>query len=58
MSVTSFARLGSANSYDNTLANLTTRQNNLANLQESLSSGKKITSPSDDPRVRRRPNVH
>jgi flagellar hook-associated protein 3 FlgL len=49
MSVTSFARLGSANSYDNTLANLTTRQNNLANLQESLSSGKKITSPSDDP---------
>ena len=49
MSVTSFSRLGSANSYDNTLANLTTRQNNLANLQESLSSGKKITSPSDDP---------
>jgi flagellar hook-associated protein 3 FlgL len=41
--------LGSANSYDNTLANLTTRQNNLANLQESLTSGKKITSPSDDP---------
>ena len=49
MSVTSFARLGSANAYDNTLSNLTKRQNNLANLQESLTSGKKITSPSDDP---------
>ena len=49
MSVTAFSRLGSANAYDNTLANLTTRQNNLANLQESLSSGKKITTPSDDP---------
>jgi flagellar hook-associated protein 3 FlgL len=49
MSVTSFSRLGTANAYDNTLGNLTTRQNNLANLQESLSSGKKITSPSDDP---------
>lgn len=49
MSVPSFARLGSANSYDNTLANLTSRQNSLANLQESLSSGKKVTTPSDDP---------
>ncbi len=49
MSVTAFSRLGTANAYDNTLANLTTRQNNLANLQESLSSGKKITTPSDDP---------
>jgi flagellar hook-associated protein 3 FlgL len=49
MSVTSFSRLGSANAYDNTVANLTTRQNKLSSLQESLSSGKKITSPSDDP---------
>jgi flagellar hook-associated protein 3 FlgL len=49
MSVTSFSRLGSANAYDNTVSNLTTRQNNLSNLQESLSSGKKITTPSDDP---------
>jgi flagellar hook-associated protein 3 FlgL len=49
MSVTAFSRLGTANAYDNTLSNLTTRQNKLANLQESLSSGKKITSPSDDP---------
>lgn len=49
MSVTAFSRLGTANAYDNTLSNLTTRQNNLANLQESLSSGKKVTTPSDDP---------
>jgi flagellar hook-associated protein 3 FlgL len=49
MSVTAFSRLGTANAYDNTLSNLTTRQNKLANLQESLSSGKKITTPSDDP---------
>ncbi len=49
MSVTSFSRLGTANAYDNTVANLQTRQNNLSNLQESLSSGKKINTPSDDP---------
>jgi flagellar hook-associated protein 3 FlgL len=49
MSVTAFSRLGTANAYDNTLSNLTTRQTNLANLQESLTSGKKITTPSDDP---------
>jgi flagellar hook-associated protein 3 FlgL len=49
MSVSSFARLGSANTYDNALRNLQTRQTSLANLQEQLTSGKKITSPSDDP---------
>jgi flagellar hook-associated protein 3 FlgL len=49
MSVTSFSRLGSANAYDNTVANLTTRQDNLSNLQQVLSSGKKINTPSDDP---------
>ena len=49
MSVSTFSRLGSANAYDNTIANLTTRQNNLSNLQQSLSSGKKINTPSDDP---------
>jgi len=49
MSVNSFSRLGTANAYDNTLVNLQNRQATLANLQESLSSGKKITSPSDDP---------
>jgi len=49
MSVTSFSRLGSANSYDNALRNLQNRQTSLSNLQENLTSGKKITSASDDP---------
>lgn len=49
MSVASFTRLGSANTYDNALRNLQTRQTSLANLQENLTSGKKITSASDDP---------
>jgi len=49
MSVASFARLGTSNSYDNTIANLQSRQNKLSTLQEQLTSGKKITSPSDDP---------
>ena len=49
MSVTAFTRLGSSNAYDNALRNLQNRQTNLANLQESLTSGKKITTPSDDP---------
>jgi flagellar hook-associated protein 3 FlgL len=49
MSVTSFSRLGSANAYDNALRNLQNRQTSLSNLQENLTSGKKITSASDDP---------
>ena len=49
MSVTSFSRLGTSNAYDNTVANLESRQNSLSNLQESLTSGKKINTPSDDP---------
>jgi flagellar hook-associated protein 3 FlgL len=49
MTVNTISRLGTANAYDSTVANLQTRQNTLANLQESLSSGKKINTPSDDP---------
>jgi flagellar hook-associated protein 3 FlgL len=49
MSVTAFSRLGSANTFDNALRNLQGRQTSLANLQENLTSGKKITTPSDDP---------
>lgn len=49
MTVTSFNRMGSANSYDSTIANLQTRQAALSNLQQSLSSGKKINTPADDP---------
>jgi flagellar hook-associated protein 3 FlgL len=42
-------RLGTANTYDNTLANLTSRQADLAGLQEKLSAGKKVVRASDDP---------
>ena len=49
MSVTTFTRLASANTYDNSLRNLQMRQTDLANLQENLTSGKRITSASDDP---------
>jgi len=49
MSVASFSRLGTSNTYDSTIANLQTRQNKLSTLQEQLTSGKKITTPSDDP---------
>lgn len=49
MSVTSFSRLATSNSFDNAQRNLMMRQTSLANLQENLTSGKKITSASDDP---------
>jgi flagellar hook-associated protein 3 FlgL len=42
-------RLGTANTYDNTLANLTSRQVGLADLQEKLSAGKRVVRASDDP---------
>ena len=42
-------RLATANTYDNTLANLTTRKTNLADLQEKLSAGKRVVRASDDP---------
>ena len=42
-------RLGTANTFDNTLANLTQRQTDLADLQEKLSAGKRVVRPSDDP---------
>lgn len=42
-------RLGTANTYDNTLANLTTRQADLADMQEKLSAGKRVVRASDDP---------
>jgi hypothetical protein len=49
MSITAFTRLSTANTYDNSLRNLQERQTNLANMQENLTSGKRITSASDDP---------
>ena len=42
-------RLGSANTYDNTVQNLYTRQSDLSSLQEKLTSGKNVNRPSDDP---------
>lgn len=47
--MTSTTRLGSANTYDNALRNLSARQSTLANLQENLTSGKKVVRASDDP---------
>jgi flagellar hook-associated protein 3 FlgL len=44
-----FVRVGSANAYDTALANIMNRQSSLANLQENLTSGKKVVRASDDP---------
>lgn len=49
MTTTSFSRIGSANTYDNALRNLSTRQSALSSLQENLTSGKKVVRASDDP---------
>ena len=46
---TSFSRLGSANTYDNSTRNITQRQSTLSGLQENLTSGKKVVRASDDP---------
>lgn len=46
---TTFNRLGSANTYDNALRNISNRQMALSNLQENLTSGKKVVRASDDP---------
>jgi flagellar hook-associated protein 3 FlgL len=49
MAATSFSRLGTANSYDNVLRNLQSRQTALSSLQENLTSGKRVVVASDDP---------
>ena len=49
MSTASFSRLGTANTYDNARGNLITRQTALSNLQEQLTSGKRVNTASDDP---------
>lgn len=43
------SRIGFANTFDNALRNLNTRQAALSNLQENLTSGKKVVRASDDP---------
>jgi flagellar hook-associated protein 3 FlgL len=47
--MSSFVRLGSANAYDTALTNIMNRQTSLANLQENLTSGKRVVRASDDP---------
>jgi flagellar hook-associated protein 3 FlgL len=49
MSVNSFSRVGSANTYDNAQRTLMARQSKLSNLQENLTSGKRVVKASDDP---------
>jgi flagellar hook-associated protein 3 FlgL len=49
MAGTSFSRLSTANTYDNALRNLQQKQTSLANLQENLTSGKRVVVASDDP---------
>jgi flagellar hook-associated protein 3 FlgL len=49
MSTPSFARLGSANAYDNALRNISQRQTALSGLQDNLTSGKRVVRASDDP---------
>ena len=45
----SFYRVSTANMYEGAIRNLGARQSNLVNLQESLTSGKRVVRASDDP---------
>ena len=49
MATLSTARLGSANTYDNAIRIVTARQAALSELQENLTSGKRVVRASDDP---------
>jgi flagellar hook-associated protein 3 FlgL len=49
MSASNLSRMGSANTYDLAIRNLSARQSELANLQENLTSGKRVVRASDDP---------
>lgn len=49
MSSPSFTRLGTATQYDSAVRNISARQSSLANLQENLTSGKRVLRASDDP---------
>ena len=44
-----FYRVGTANMYDSAMQNLSARQKSLVDLQENLTSGKRVVRPSDDP---------
>ncbi len=45
----SFTRIGSANTYDSAIRNISMRQSALSSLQENLTSGKRVVRASDDP---------
>ncbi|MGD9775070.1 flagellar hook-associated protein FlgL [Diaphorobacter sp.] len=45
----SFYRVSTANMYDASLRNVSARQKSLVDLQENLTSGKRVVRPSDDP---------
>ncbi|MBK1683853.1 flagellar hook-associated protein FlgL [Rhodoferax fermentans] len=47
--MSNFSRIGTANTYDSAVRNIAHRQSALANLQENLTSGKRVVRPSDDP---------
>lgn len=47
--MTNFYRVSTANMYDATLRNLNARQKSLVDLQENLTSGKRVVRASDDP---------
>ncbi|SFE20812.1 flagellar hook-associated protein FlgL [Paracidovorax konjaci] len=47
--MSTFYRTATANQYDNALRNLSQRQTALSNLQENLTSGKRVVRASDDP---------
>ncbi|MCE1251509.1 MAG: flagellar hook-associated protein FlgL [Comamonadaceae bacterium] len=49
MSSNTIYRMGTANLYDNARLNVSQRQNQLTDLQENLTSGKRVVRPSDDP---------
>lgn len=49
MAITSYARLGTANTYDTSMRNISARQTALSSLQANLTSGKKIVQTADDP---------
>ncbi len=46
---TTLNRIGTANTYDTAIRNISARQSALSNLQENLTSGKRVVRPSDDP---------
>ena len=49
MTITSFARIGTANTFDASIRNISKRETALSSLQANLTSGKKIVQTSDDP---------